>query len=107
MNAFNAPRLGRTSSAVICRNFLGFVLDSSRSYAKLVLLRVLVDGRVSFRHPPPGRFGRRRSVRFGFVDGARVACPELRGNGGVVRVFVARKRPGFLHPRCGWSRRLG
>jgi hypothetical protein len=31
MNAFNAPRLGRTSSAVICRNFLGFVTDSSRS----------------------------------------------------------------------------
>ena len=34
MNAFNAPPVGRISSAVICRNFLGFVLDSSRSYAK-------------------------------------------------------------------------
>ena len=37
MNAFNAPQAGRISSAVICRSFLGFVLDSSRSYAKLII----------------------------------------------------------------------
>jgi hypothetical protein len=45
MNAFNAPRLGRTSNAVICRNFLGFVKDSSRSRE---MIFVLVLWSVSF-----------------------------------------------------------
>jgi hypothetical protein len=40
MNAFNAPRLGRTSNAVICRNFLGFVKDSSRS-REMILVKLV------------------------------------------------------------------
>ena len=46
MNAFNAPRSGRTSNAVICRNFLGFVTNSSRS-RKMILVK-LVSGRFDF-----------------------------------------------------------